>query len=164
MTHRTMAERIERSRQRATRRETLLILLNRADRLSAAEATRLAEHARAELAEADELRRTVQGQQRAMQDAITRTRAAEAAIVEVEAERDQARGAIRSALPDLRRAIDCLDATCRYHGDRLDPDEYGRRYRAEACCDTGVEPRRAREARQTLDRLRAALDEQQEPT
>ena len=164
MTHRTMAERIERSRQRATRRETLLILLNRADRLSAAEATRLAEHARAELAEADELRRTVQGQQRAMQDAITRTRAAEAAIVEVEAERDQARGAIRSALPDLRRAIDCLDATCRYHGDRLDPDEYGRRYRAEACCDTGVEPRRAREARQTLDRLSAALDEHQEQT
>ena len=79
-----------------------------------------------------------------------------------EAERDQARGAIRSALPDLQRAIDCLDATCRYHGDCLDPDEYGRRYRAEACCDTGVEPRRAREARQTLDRLRAALDEHQE--
>ena len=97
MTHRTMAERIERSRQRATRRETLLILLNRADRLSAAEATRLAEHARAELAEADELRRTVQGQQRAMQDAITRTRAAEAAIVEVEAERDQAWAALERA-------------------------------------------------------------------
>ena len=81
-----------------------------------------------------------------------------------EAERDQARDAIRSALPDLRRAVDCLDATCRYHGDRLDPDEYGRRYRAEACCDTGVEPRRAREARQTLDRLSAALDEHQEQT
>ena len=79
-----------------------------------------------------------------------------------EAERDQARGAVRSALPDLRRAVDCLDATCRYHGDRLDPDEYGRRYRAEACCDTGIEPRRAREARQTLDHLRAALDEHQE--
>ena len=75
---------------------------------------------------------------------------------------EQAEAAIRSALPDLQRAIDCLDATCRYHGDCLDPDEYGRRYRAEACCDTGVEPRRAREARQTLDRLRAALDEHQE--
>lgn len=75
---------------------------------------------------------------------------------------ERAEAAIRDALPDLTRAIDCLDATCRYHGDNLDPDEHGSLYRREACCDTGVEPRRAREARQTLDRLRAALDEHQE--
>ena len=74
---------------------------------------------------------------------------------------DRAEAAIREAAPTLRRALDCLDATCRYHGDRLDPDEYGRRFRAEACCDTGVEPRRAREGRAALDRLCAALDEPQ---
>ena len=74
---------------------------------------------------------------------------------------EQAEAAIREAGPVLRSALDCLDATCRYHGDRLDPDEYGRRFRAEACCDTGVEPRRAREGRAALDRLCAALDEPQ---
>ncbi|HEY9367244.1 hypothetical protein [Streptomyces sp.] len=101
MSPRPMAERVARARARATRRETLLILLNRADRLSAAEAARLAKYARAELAEADELRRTVQGQQRAMQDAIARTRAAEAAIVEVEAERNQARAALERVRGEL---------------------------------------------------------------
>ena len=94
MTHRPMAERIERARARATRRETLLILLNRADRLSAAEAARLVEHTCAELAEVDELRRTVQGQQTAMQALRQQLRAAEAAIVEVEAERDQAQAEV----------------------------------------------------------------------
>lgn len=75
---------------------------------------------------------------------------------------ERAEAAIRDAAPILRRALDCLDATCRYHGDRLDPDEHGRRYRAEACCDTGIEPRRAREATAALSRLRTALDEHQE--
>lgn len=106
---RTMAERIARARERATRRETLYVLLNRADRLSAAEAALLVEYTRAELDSADELRRTVQGQQTAMQDAIARTRAAEAAIVEVEADRDQA----QSAVERVRGWCDQLDARVR---------------------------------------------------
>lgn len=69
--------------------------------------------------------------------------------------------AVRSWLPALRRAIDCLDTTCRYHGNRLDPDRFGRMTRSEACCDTGIEPRRAREARAALEAL-AALDRQEQ--
>ncbi|MEU4911613.1 hypothetical protein, partial [Streptomyces fradiae] len=77
---------------------------------------------------------------------------------------ETAEAAIDGALPDLRRAIDSMPTTCRYHGDRLDPDQYGRMVRSEACCDTGVAPRRAREARRAIDRL-AALDEPtQQPT
>lgn len=74
---------------------------------------------------------------------------------------DRAESAVRSWLPVLRRAVDCLDTTCRYHGDRLDPDRFGRMTRSEACCDTGIEPRRALEARAALEAL-AALDQQEQ--
>jgi hypothetical protein len=74
---------------------------------------------------------------------------------------ERAEAAIRDALPTLKAAVDCLNANCRYHGDNLDPDHHGRRYGREACCDTGVEPRRAREAQQAIARVRAALDPQE---
>ncbi|MFE6126775.1 ParB N-terminal domain-containing protein [Streptomyces sp. NPDC056437] len=71
---------------------------------------------------------------------------------------------VKEWLPVLRRAIDCLDTTCRYHGDQLDPDRFGRMTRSEACCDTGVEPRRAREARLALAALaQSAAPEETEP-
>ena len=142
---------------RAEQAEDLLRVAHETSNTSEAERAKAVQ--RAERAEG-ELLRSVNARETLCAD----RNAAEQRAERADAERDQAWAAIRSALPDLRRAVDCLDATCRYHGDRLDPDEYGRRYRAEACCDTGIEPRRAREARQTLDRLRAALDEQQEPT
>ncbi|MFJ8583659.1 hypothetical protein ACIRD2_03225 [Streptomyces sp. NPDC093595] len=76
---------------------------------------------------------------------------------------DRARRAaatVREWLPALRRAVDCLDTTCRYHGDQLDPDHFGRMTRSEACCDTGIEPRRAREARAALAALTRLTEEQ----
>jgi chromosome segregation ATPase len=82
-----MAERKRRAAERATRRESLLVLLSRARRgvpLTPAEAALMFAHVEVELAEADELRRTVQGQQTAIQAAHDRTAAAEAAIREQE--------------------------------------------------------------------------------
>jgi chromosome segregation ATPase len=87
MTRRTMAERKRRAAERDTRRESLLVLLSRARRgvpLTPAEAGLMFAHVEVELAEADELRRTVQGQQTAIQAAHDRTAAAEAAIRETE--------------------------------------------------------------------------------
>ena len=66
---------------------------------------------------------------------------------------------LREWLPTLRRAVSSLPAVCRYHGDQLDPDRFGRMTRSEACCDTGVPARRRREAEQAL----AALDPQEQP-
>ncbi|MFE7754293.1 hypothetical protein [Streptomyces sp. NPDC057429] len=61
----------------------------------------------------------------------------------------QLRATVRSWLPALSRAIDCLDTTCRYHGENTDPDRVGR----EACCDTGVEPHRHAAAAHALAAL-----------
>ncbi|WP_385618604.1 hypothetical protein PXH67_06395 [Streptomyces sp. P8-A8] len=90
--------------------------------------------------------------------------ASEAARQAAEERAEQAEAVLRGGAPVIQRALDCLDTTCRYHGDRLDPDEYGRRVRSEACCDTGIEPRRAREAKAALGRVRAVLDGQQPAT
>ncbi|MGW1772541.1 hypothetical protein [Streptomyces sp. NPDC002104] len=87
MTRRTMTERRRRAADRDTRRESLLVLLNRIQRgapLTPAEAALLRTHVTAEISEADELRRTVAGQQTAIQRAHDRTRAAEDAITEAE--------------------------------------------------------------------------------
>jgi hypothetical protein len=92
MTRRTMAERKRRQAERDTRRESLFVLLSRARRgvpLTPAEAALMFAHVEVELAEADELRRTVSGQQTAIQAAHDRTAAAEAAIVEAEAEAER---------------------------------------------------------------------------
>jgi hypothetical protein len=82
-----MAERKRRAVERDTRRESLFVLLSRARRgvpLTPAEAALMFAHVEVELAEADELRRTVQGQQTAIQAAYDRTAAAEDAIGEAE--------------------------------------------------------------------------------
>ncbi|MFB7589343.1 hypothetical protein [Streptomyces sp. NPDC056169] len=88
MTARTMALRLDRAQRRTERRDTLLGLLARLDTLTSAEQALLVEYTYAELAASDELRRTVQGQQRALQAAMDRTQAAGDTIVEVEQDRD----------------------------------------------------------------------------
>ncbi|MFF1686063.1 hypothetical protein [Streptomyces sp. NPDC058254] len=93
MTRRTMAERKQRAADRDTRRESLLVLLSRTRRavpLTPSEAALLFAHVEVEIAESNELRRTVQGQQTALQRAYDRTAAAEAAIVEAEKRAEQA--------------------------------------------------------------------------
>jgi hypothetical protein len=82
-----MAERKRRASERDARRESLLVLLSRTRRgvaLTPSEAALMFAHVEVELAEADELRRTVAGQQTAIQREQSRTAAAEAAIVEAE--------------------------------------------------------------------------------
>jgi hypothetical protein len=74
-----------------------------------------------------------------------------------------ATAAVRDWLPVLRRAIGCLPTACRYHGEQLDPDQFGRMTRSEACCETGIKPRRAREARAALAAL-TAPDGTEQPT
>ncbi|AVH58399.1 MULTISPECIES: hypothetical protein [Streptomyces] len=93
MTRRTMAERKRRAAERDTRRESLFVLLSRARRgvpLTPAEAALMFAHVEVELTEADELRRTVAGQQTAIQAAHNRTAAAEDAIREAEQRAEQA--------------------------------------------------------------------------
>ncbi|MFE7017700.1 hypothetical protein ACFVAQ_45865, partial [Streptomyces sp. NPDC057651] len=112
MTRRTMAERKRRAADRDTRRESLLVLLSRARRtvpLTPSEGDLLFAHVTVELAEADELRRTVQGQQTALQRAFDRVAAAEAAIVEAEQRAEQAEQqltATRSQLHDVKARRD----------------------------------------------------------
>jgi hypothetical protein len=55
----------------------------------------------------------------------------------------------REAVPVIARALDSLPKTCRYHGDRLDPAEYGGWGRT-ACCDTGEPARRRQQAELAL--------------
>ncbi|MFE1349558.1 hypothetical protein, partial [Streptomyces sp. NPDC058757] len=76
---------------RAHRRTTLELLLDRIDRLTMAEAAVLREYVLAEAAEADQLRDTARGQDQAMKAAAERLAAAEATIREIERDRDAAR-------------------------------------------------------------------------
>lgn len=95
-----MSERRRRASDRDARRESLLVLLDRAQRgvpLTADEAALLRTHVTAEFSETDELRRTVAGQQTAIQRTNERTRAAEAAIAEAEQEAARLYAAWRSA-------------------------------------------------------------------
>jgi septal ring factor EnvC (AmiA/AmiB activator) len=86
MARRTMAERKRRAADRDTRRESLLVLLARLDRGPLAEQERslLRAHVEAELSDADELRRTVAGQQTAIQRQAAQLEAAHDAIREAE--------------------------------------------------------------------------------
>ncbi|WP_432114042.1 hypothetical protein [Streptomyces sp. S1] len=76
-------------RERAERRTTLRVLLGRLDRLSEAEATLLFQYVLDELDAADALRSSLIGLERASQQTHERVLAAEAAIVEAEADRDR---------------------------------------------------------------------------
>lgn len=51
----------------------------------------------------------------------------------------------------IRRALDELPSTCRYHGDNTAPDRPG--WGRDACCDTGTPAQRRKDAEQALDQL-----------
>ncbi|MGW8762350.1 hypothetical protein ACWGN5_07605 [Streptomyces sp. NPDC055815] len=80
-----------RARDRIDRRAALLVLLDRLDRLSPAEGALLREYVLAELTEADQLTRARRGLDRARDRMQYRLDAAEAAMVEAEQDRDEAR-------------------------------------------------------------------------
>ncbi|MGC5343667.1 hypothetical protein [Streptomyces sp. DT171] len=86
MARRTMAERKRRAAARADRRGVLAHLLSRSDRgvITDAERGLLRAHVEAELREADELRRTVAGQQTLVQRQARQLAAAHDAIREAE--------------------------------------------------------------------------------
>lgn len=65
----------------------------------------------------------------------------------------------RRDIATIRAALSTLPAQCRYHGDRTDPDRYGRMTRSEACCDTGIPAHRRKQAEAALARLRALAEE-----
>jgi hypothetical protein len=143
-----MAERKRRASERDARRESLLVLLSRTRRgvpLTDAEAALLFAHVEVELAEADELRRTVAGQQTAIQATGRRAEAADAVIVEVEKDRDQA----RAELAELQAAA--KQAQQRARVERAAPDaEHATMNRHLDSMRT-----RAEQAEATLDRVRA---------
>lgn len=92
--------RAEHEQMRIARRDTLLILLSRAQRgitLSAAEAGILRAHVEAEIREGDDARTGERGQQRAMEQQRQRVEAAEAAIVELEDAADRHKAEYLSA-------------------------------------------------------------------
>ncbi|MDV5145901.1 hypothetical protein R1T08_17215 [Streptomyces sp. SBC-4] len=121
MTARTMAVRLARAQRRAERRDTLLGLLARLDTLTGAEQALLVEYVHAELAASDDLRRTVQGQQRALQVSEDRTRAADATIVEVEQERDAARQELAAVRQYDRALIEASSWPTLPYGARREP-------------------------------------------
>ncbi|MFE0189311.1 hypothetical protein [Streptomyces sp. NPDC058989] len=91
MTRVARQTRTERKQARTARRDTLLVLLSRAERgvLSHPEAVLLRAAVEAELVAGDQARRAAGGQQAAARRAQQRLVAAEQAIREVEAERDE---------------------------------------------------------------------------
>lgn len=102
MSRRTRADRTQGAAARDARRESLVVLLARAQRgapLTAAEAGLLRAHVEAEIAEGDQARRAAAGQSAAVRREQQRTRAAEAAITEAEQDRDRALAALRDARP-----------------------------------------------------------------
>ncbi|MFJ7990269.1 LuxR C-terminal-related transcriptional regulator [Streptomyces sp. NPDC096351] len=113
MAVRTMAVRRARAQRRTEQRDTLLNLLARLGSLTAAEQALLVEYTTAELAASDELRRTVQGEQRALQAALDRTRAAEDAIVETEEEVGRLKVLVAEACERAEQAEAALDALTR---------------------------------------------------
>lgn len=96
MSRRTRAA--DREAGRTRRRLVLGVLLARAERLLPAEADVLRSLVEAEIADADQARRTAGGQTAAVRRAHHRVEAAEQAIVETEADRDQA----QQTLDELR--------------------------------------------------------------
>ena len=113
--------RIENEQLRTARRDSLSILLSRAQRgvLSRDEAALLRTHVEAELADADNARRSERGQQRAMDRERRRVEAAEQAIAELE--RD---------LADAEAALAALSARDGMAAVAVDYRNRARRYRA----------------------------------
>ncbi|MFI7563818.1 hypothetical protein ACIBVM_18510 [[Kitasatospora] papulosa] len=86
MPRRTMAQRRRRAAEREQRRDVLLVLLSRSDRdvITDAERPLLRAHVEAELRDADDLRRTVDGHQRRTERLARQLDAAHDAIREAE--------------------------------------------------------------------------------
>ncbi len=93
---RSLLDRVEVERLRTERRDSLFVLLARADRgtLTRPEAALLRAHVEAELAACDRARRSAGGQQAAVRRLQRRLDAAEAAIVEAEQRAHQAEAAL----------------------------------------------------------------------
>ncbi|MFF4177634.1 hypothetical protein [Streptomyces sp. NPDC001750] len=98
MARRTMAYRKRRAAEREQRREVLAHLLSRVDRgvLTNAERPLLRAHVEAELRESDDLRRTINGQQRRIERFIAQLAAAHDAIREAEQDAADAREQLRA--------------------------------------------------------------------
>ncbi|MEU2120021.1 hypothetical protein ABZ567_31290 [Streptomyces sp. NPDC016459] len=160
-------ERIERARDRAAARETLLVLLNRVDRLSPTEGALLREYALAELTEADQLTRARRGLDRARDRLQRRADTADAEIVKIEAERDQAREQLAQA-EDRIRTLHAVDIG-RTHGAarvtaerdqalaRLLQVERVRERTAEYCHQLAREVDEHRQARHVAEAALAAI-------
>lgn len=103
MSRRTRAA--DRELGRIRRRESLAVLLARADRLLPAEADLLRVLVETELAAADRARRTAGGQTAAVHRMQSRVEAADAAIVETEADLDRAQQAL-AELRELHRGVE----------------------------------------------------------
>ncbi|MEV2203755.1 hypothetical protein AB0E11_27865 [Streptomyces fradiae] len=133
---RTMAERKQRAAERTTRRDSLLVLLSRIQRavpITPAEAALLRAHVELELADADELRRTVRGQQTAIQRQARRIDAAETAIREAEQRAEQAEAVAAEAKRLLERRTTTLRTRAEYAEQQLaDTREKRNRWAAEA--------------------------------
>jgi septal ring factor EnvC (AmiA/AmiB activator) len=72
-------------------------------------------------------------------------------VARLEAELVAARSAldrVRECLPAIQHALEKLPATCRYHDDTTPHGSW-----REACCDTGIAPRRRQLAEQALAAL-----------
>ncbi|MEU3712923.1 hypothetical protein [Streptomyces catenulae] len=95
-----MNRRTARTQERTARRDSLLVLLSRAQReraLSPAEGALLRAHVEAEMVEGDRFRREAGGQQAAVRRLHQRLDAAEQAIVEAERRAEQAEQALAEA-------------------------------------------------------------------
>jgi hypothetical protein len=105
---RTGAGRYTRARDRTARRTLLLDLLDRLHRLTPAETALLVDYTRAELAASDALRSSLIGVERALQQRSEQLVAAEAAIVEIERDRDQAAAATERVRAELHVSLPAL--------------------------------------------------------
>ncbi|NUQ96129.1 MAG: hypothetical protein HOY79_06045 [Streptomyces sp.] len=126
MNRRTRADRNRRNAERDARRESLLVLLSRAQRrgtLTATEAGPLRAHVEAEIDEANCYRAEASGQQAAVRREQQRTRAAEQAVREAEqhaADAWKQLAAVRAALPSEPRPRFGLPNTLAYEDGRHD--------------------------------------------
>ncbi|MDT0432784.1 hypothetical protein [Streptomyces salyersiae] len=115
MARRTMAQRRLRAAAREDRRGVLAHLLSRSDRgvITDAERPLLRAHVEAELRDADDLRRTVNGQQKVTQRLGRQLDAAHDAIREAEQAAEQAKAECARLARDVQTMHDGINATAR---------------------------------------------------
>ncbi|MEU3102947.1 hypothetical protein [Streptomyces griseoflavus] len=146
--HKRNKRRAETEQLRTARRDTLSILLSRAQRgvLTRDEAALLRTHVEAELAEGDAARQSERGQQRAMERERQRVEAAELAIVEAEQRAEQAEQQLAAYLASEEER----------RGEAVDPVTLWPARALEAVREAG---RRAEEAGQIAARQREMHEE-----